>query len=82
MIILQKNAFGHFIHGFKSAILVIFVIFQKSADWLDWPCPVSAALKNGLLIFYTLIFVIFLIMKPLSEVAPRLLVIQIQIQAV
>ena len=28
-------------HGLKSAILAI---FQKSADWLDWPCPVSAAL--------------------------------------
>ena len=23
-------------HGLKSAILVI---FQKLADWLDWPCP-------------------------------------------
>jgi len=31
-------------HGLKSAILAI---FQKSADWLDWPCPVSAALQNG-----------------------------------
>jgi hypothetical protein len=34
-----KNS--NFIHGLKSAILAI---FQKSADWLDWPCPVSAAL--------------------------------------
>ena len=24
------------IHGLKSAILAI---FQKSANWLDWPCP-------------------------------------------
>ena len=31
-------------HGLKSAILAI---FQKSADWLDWPCPVSAALQKG-----------------------------------
>jgi hypothetical protein len=30
-------------HGLKSAILAI---FQKSANWLDWPCPVSAALQN------------------------------------
>ena len=28
-------------HGLKSAILEN---FQKLADWLDWPCPVSAAL--------------------------------------
>ena len=28
-------------HGLKSAILSI---SQKLADWLDWPCPVSAAL--------------------------------------
>ena len=69
-------------HGLKSAILAI---FQKLADWLDWPCPVSAALKKGLLIFfhfYTLIFVYFLNMKLLLEVTPRHLVIQIQIQAV
>jgi hypothetical protein len=45
-------------HGLKSAILAI---FQKSADWLDWPCPVSAALKNGSLIFFfnILIFINF-----------------------
>ena len=30
-------------HGLKSGILAI---FQKSANWLDWPCPVSAALQN------------------------------------
>ena len=43
--------------GLKSAILAI---FQKSADWLDWPCPVSAALHfrpqkmagNGCISFY------------------------------
>ena len=28
-------------HVLKSAILAI---FQKSADCLDWPCPVSSAL--------------------------------------
>jgi hypothetical protein len=38
-------------HGFKSAILAI---FQKLADWLDWPWPVSAVLKNGLLDFFSL----------------------------
>ena len=32
----QKNS--DFMHGLKSAILAI---FQKSADWLDWPCPSS-----------------------------------------
>jgi hypothetical protein len=25
----------------------ISAIFQKSADWPDWPCPVSAALQNA-----------------------------------
>jgi hypothetical protein len=33
----------NFKHGLKSAILAF---FQKSADCLDWPCPVSAALKK------------------------------------
>jgi hypothetical protein len=33
--------FLNFRHGSKSVILAI---FQKSADWLDWPYPVSAAL--------------------------------------
>ena len=33
--------FQNFMHGFKSAILAI---FQKSTDWLKWPCLVSAAL--------------------------------------
>jgi hypothetical protein len=41
-------------HGLKSAILAI---FQKLADWLDWPCPVSAALKNGLLNFFSLFYI-------------------------
>ena len=31
-------------YGLKSAILAI---IQKSANWLDWPCPISAALKTG-----------------------------------
>ena len=30
-------------HWLKSAILAI---IQKSANWLDWPCPVTAALQN------------------------------------
>jgi hypothetical protein len=38
-------------HGLKSAILAI---FQKSADWLDWPCPVSAAFQNSLQDFFSL----------------------------
>ena len=70
-------------HGLKSAILAI---FQKSANWLDWPCPVIAALQNRtqdlFFLFYILIFIYFLNMKPLSEVATGLLVVQIQIQAV
>ena len=37
----MKSFFSNFMHGLKRAILAI---FQKSADWLDWPCPVSAAL--------------------------------------
>ena len=46
-------------YGLKSAILPI---FQKSADWLDWPCPVRAALQNGSQEFffsYILIFIYF-----------------------
>ena len=47
-------------HGLKSAILAI---FQKSANWLDWPCPVSAAVKNGsqefFFLFYIFIFIYF-----------------------
>ena len=34
---------SNFMHELKSAILDI---FQKLADWLDWPCPVGAALKK------------------------------------
>jgi hypothetical protein len=38
-------------------------IFQKLANWLDWPCPVSAApLKpptGSLFIFYILILIYF-----------------------
>jgi hypothetical protein len=70
-------------HGLKSPI---WAIFQKLADWLDWPCPVSEALQNGSQdFFFSFIFkfsFIFLNMKTLSEVAPGLLVIQIQIQVV
>ena len=29
--------------GLKSAILAI---FQKSANWPDWPCPNNTALQN------------------------------------
>jgi hypothetical protein len=63
--------------GSKSGILTI---FQKSADWLDWPYPVSADLQNGPQDFFSLFS--FIYFSPLSEVAPCLLVIQIQIQAV
>ena len=72
-------------HGSKSAILEN---FQKSANWLDWPCPVSAALQNGsqdFFLFYILIYIYIFKYESinlLSEVAPGLLVIQIQIQAV
>ena len=51
--------------GLKSAI---FSIFQKLANWLDWPCPVCAALQNC----PKDILVSFISMKPLSEVAPGL----------
>ena len=64
-------------HGLESAILAI---FPKSGNWLDWPCPVSAALQNCSFLFIFLF--LFLNMKPLLEVAPGLLVIQIPIQAV
>ena len=37
--------------------------YQKLADWLDWPCPVIAALQNGpqdfLFLFYISIFIYF-----------------------
>ena len=44
----------------KSAIRAI---FQKSADWQNWPFPVSAALKNVSLkffFFFIHIFILFL----------------------
>ena len=63
-------------HGLKSAILVI---FQELANWLDWPCPVSAALQNRPQDLFSLLYfnfhLFFLNMKPLSEVVPGLLVI-------
>ena len=40
-------------HGLKSAILTI---FKKSANWLDWPCPVSAALQNRPQDFFSLLY--------------------------
>jgi hypothetical protein len=39
---------SNFMHGLKSAILEK---FQKSADWLDWPCPGSL---NGFQVFSSL----------------------------
>ena len=41
--VIWPQKISNFMHGLKSAILAI---FQKSADWLDWPCPVSVALKK------------------------------------
>ena len=44
-------------HGLKSAILTI---FQKSAKWLDWPCPVSVqALQNCPQDLFSLLFFTF-----------------------
>ena len=58
-------------------------LYPKLADWVDWSCPVSAALQNGPQdFFYLFSLLIFIYFKPLSEVVSRLLVIQIQIQAV
>ena len=42
--------FSNFMHGLKSAILAIL------ADWLDWPCPVSAALQNGSQDFFSVLY--------------------------
>ena len=57
---LVPKKISNFIHGLKSAILAI---FQKSATWLDWPCPVSAALQNCpqdfFFLFYIYIFIYF-----------------------
>ena len=64
-------------HGLKSEILTI---FHKLADWLDFPCPVSAALQNYSQDFFP--FSLLFIFLPSLEVAPGLLIIQIQIQAV
>jgi len=48
-------------HGLKSAILAI---FQKSADWLDWPCPVSAALQNHPQdLFFSFMYIILFFFK-------------------
>jgi hypothetical protein len=55
-------------------------------DWLDWPCPVSAVFHNHPQDLFSLLYfnlhLFFLNMKPLSEVVPGFLVIQIPIQAV
>jgi hypothetical protein len=51
----KKNS--NFMHGLKSAILAF---FQKSADWMDWPSPVSTALQNSSQDFFShLIFHLF-----------------------
>ena len=49
----QKNS--NYMHGLKSAILAI---FQKLANWLDWPCPVSAAAHR---ILFCLCYILILI---------------------
>ena len=36
--------------------MAILAIFQKSADWLDWPCPLSAALQKGSQDFFSLLY--------------------------
>ena len=63
---------------FKSAI---FAIIQKSADSHDLLVQPSKTAHTIFLILILFIF-FFLNMKPLSEVAPGLLIIQIQIQEV
>ena len=69
----------------KSAILAI---FQKSANWLDWPFPVSAVLQNWLQDFFFLCYMYFnfnlffwIWHHCQYIVAPLELVIQIQIKA-
>ena len=52
--------------NFKFHTWVNGVIFQKSADWLDCPSPVSVALKNGLLNFFLFYIFIFQNIKPSS----------------
>ena len=60
--LIQKKL--NFMHGLKSAILAI---FQKSADWLDWPCPVSAALYFlSQDIFFYFLFSIFYFLFSIS----------------
>ena len=54
--VIWPKIFSNFMHGLKSAILAI---FQQSADWLDWPCPVSAALQNGSQDFFSLLYLNF-----------------------
>ena len=69
-----QKQISNFMHGLKSAILALFQ-----------PCPASAALQSGSQIFcllYLNFYLSFFNMKPLSEVGPGLLVVQIQIQAV
>ena len=49
--VIWPKFFSNFMHRLKSAI---FAIFQKSTDWLDWPCPVSAALHFCSPIFFSI----------------------------
>ena len=37
--------------------------YKKSADWLDWPCPVSAALQNRPQDFFFLFFILIYFSK-------------------
>ena len=70
-----------FMHGLKSAI---WAIFQKSADWLDWPCPFSAAVhfrSQDFFLFSILIFIYFFKYETIVIKNACCLVIQIQIQA-
>ena len=47
-------------HGLKSDSLAI---FQKSANWLDWPCPVSAAFQNRPQDFFYLFYIFIYFLK-------------------
>jgi hypothetical protein len=60
----QKNS--NFIHGLEWLDRAILAIFQKLADWLDWPCPVCAALKNCLLIFFFSFYFFFIVRSSAS----------------
>ena len=69
-------------HGLKSAILAT---LPEISDWLNWPCPDSAALQNRQQDFFSLFSFnlhFFSNIKPFLEVPPGFLVIQIQIEAV